>query len=443
MHEAGHVVQQGIGTARGSGILHSTGLEMQADAGFAAPAGFTMPASGAGPIQGFDWFGRKRRAAARDAARGPADLQKAEEIRSNIVQPSPDAARPRFTGLNGKLMRKNMQYMQKAQNDMHVGVNAITGDDMTLPDTAGAMAYPTNRTISYNPRYATFPAVPNRREKDRKYGFVAQNHNYTGVHEYGHIVNFDLARRMYGDGEYNNDIIGNLTAQEIVRESGMNAARRSKSFRKSLARKAGFHLNHRRMDELSPKDISRMQSALTPANLHEMGYLSGYGTMNHAETIAESFADEYRTRNKKEKEKSRWFNFGRKKTHSNPFAREIVNVSQRLSNNDAYRDDFKARHQSQRDQNKTKQATMWHWINEDSNQTARYNVISQRVVASGGDARALENAYTSAAGQAAAMQTGDELMTLIARVGLIKQVLDDWESRYPAPVAAAPAAAAP
>jgi hypothetical protein len=56
-----------MGLLRGDGVLHNTGLEMQADAGFAAAPDFSMPASGDGPVLGFDWFWRKRRAAEKKA----------------------------------------------------------------------------------------------------------------------------------------------------------------------------------------------------------------------------------------------------------------------------------------------------------------------------------------------------------------------------------------
>ena len=60
-HEAGHVVQQGSGLARGGGLLYDSGLEAQADSAFAAPGGFSMPTSAAGPVQGglFGWLKKK------------------------------------------------------------------------------------------------------------------------------------------------------------------------------------------------------------------------------------------------------------------------------------------------------------------------------------------------------------------------------------------------
>ncbi len=55
LHEAGHIVQQGAGMARGTGILQNPALEAQADSGMQAPASFSMPTSPAGnPIQGWD-----------------------------------------------------------------------------------------------------------------------------------------------------------------------------------------------------------------------------------------------------------------------------------------------------------------------------------------------------------------------------------------------------
>ncbi|MDR1217169.1 MAG: DUF4157 domain-containing protein [Oscillospiraceae bacterium] len=467
MHEAGHVVQQGMGAARGSGILHSTGLEMQADAGFAAPAGFTMPAGGAGPIQGFEWPWRKRRDA-EERAKAESLGQQITQTNRNTFEP---ANRVSFAGLNGKRMRKNMQYMQMAQRDMGVGVNAIIGTapgghgSDSIASDAVANAHAVTRNIRYNTAVGDKPVEPIQRINDRGgYDYRATNDNYAGAHEYGHIVTFDIAKRMYGEGDeggYANDVNNRWTAQEIVRESGMNAARNSKSFRKALAGKAGIQLGRRNMDELSPEEISSMQSALTPRNLHKMGYLSGYGATNHDETIAESFADEYRTRNKKEKEKGRWFNFGRKKTPSNPFAREVVNVSKQLttslSQNEqngsqagSYVADFKERHAGFRNQNQeaylateqTKQSVKAHWKREETNQDLRANTISLRIVSSGGaDIPAFMTTTDAAHTKAKAMNPNDEVMELTMRVGLMKQVLDDWERRYPAQAAAAPAAA--
>lgn len=59
MHEATHIVQQGSGMARGSGILMNSAMESQADTGMTAPAHFVMPTSAAGsPIQGKGIFSR-------------------------------------------------------------------------------------------------------------------------------------------------------------------------------------------------------------------------------------------------------------------------------------------------------------------------------------------------------------------------------------------------
>ena len=55
-HEVGHVVQQGMGIARGEGILENSSLESQADAGLAASDSFQMPSSDAGPVQGWNPF---------------------------------------------------------------------------------------------------------------------------------------------------------------------------------------------------------------------------------------------------------------------------------------------------------------------------------------------------------------------------------------------------
>jgi len=52
MHEAGHVVQQGMGLVSGTGLLSNPALEAQASAGFTAPANFSMPVSANGPAQG-------------------------------------------------------------------------------------------------------------------------------------------------------------------------------------------------------------------------------------------------------------------------------------------------------------------------------------------------------------------------------------------------------
>ena len=56
LHEAGHVVQQGSGMARGDGLLDNPALENQANVGFTAPVGFQMPSSSAGPVQGKNPF---------------------------------------------------------------------------------------------------------------------------------------------------------------------------------------------------------------------------------------------------------------------------------------------------------------------------------------------------------------------------------------------------
>ena len=62
LHEAGHIVQQGSGMTRGSGILQDPALEAQADSITEAPASFSMPSSASGsPIQGWNPFKRKKK----------------------------------------------------------------------------------------------------------------------------------------------------------------------------------------------------------------------------------------------------------------------------------------------------------------------------------------------------------------------------------------------
>ncbi|MDR2614952.1 MAG: DUF4157 domain-containing protein [Oscillospiraceae bacterium] len=75
LHEAGHVVQSGMGLVGGTGgILESATLESQASEGLAAPQSFTMPTSASGPALGFLGWGKKKNLAASNKARAEGDL---------------------------------------------------------------------------------------------------------------------------------------------------------------------------------------------------------------------------------------------------------------------------------------------------------------------------------------------------------------------------------
>ena len=60
-HEAGHVIQQGSGLARSSGILENPALEAQASIDMPAPDSFQMPSSAEGAVQGWNPFAKRRR----------------------------------------------------------------------------------------------------------------------------------------------------------------------------------------------------------------------------------------------------------------------------------------------------------------------------------------------------------------------------------------------
>jgi hypothetical protein len=361
LHEAGHVVQSGMGLLRGDGVLHNTGLEMQADAGFAAAPDFSMPASGDGPVLGFDWFWRKRRADAR-ARRDADERNQAETMAKAIVNKNrpPDAATGAaaqsevtpsadFGLLNGKLMRKNMTHMRRVQSDFGVNVSDISTESRGMGEHTIADADPGNFRIRYNPSTNRTPAAPKQGEGSRRYGFNATNNNYTGAHEYGHLVNFALIKKVYGDGEYNDDANENLTARQIAVTAGMRAAQKSRTFRKALAAKAGVDPN-KELQYYTDDERSKLKLAITPKNLHEMDYTSEYGATNDAELMAEAFADRYRTTHKREKEKSRPFSFLRGKTKSNPFSREMVHVSRGLMKSEAHRKTFRDEHVAFRSQ---------------------------------------------------------------------------------------------
>ena len=179
-HEAGHVVQQGSGIARGDSLLYDTGLETQADAAFAAPESFSMPGSATGPVQGglFDWvkkklgFGKNKEPKPPKAPKAPKPpkkpkapkLTKEDKIISQNTGDNPIGAEK----LHKAHTKKTQSWLSGLTPEENEAVGIYTGGDYhainkTLRGTGDAQEF--REMKGTNPKLKTQEGVQNVSDK--------------------------------------------------------------------------------------------------------------------------------------------------------------------------------------------------------------------------------------------------------------------------------------
>ena len=410
-HEVAHIIQQAKGQVQPEGgmpLNTDANLEASADAMSAETAplssGPLQTLSPAAPAQapaqgilGFGWLYKKLRgrwggqAAEEDAQRASrqASIQKAKDTFL-----APGASVEGLEKLDYKTLAKTVDNMSTMASDFQ-GVHLNSFKAISFPFlkrfTTYAWAFPSkdiemnellyskNKNLTKSINNYMGSLVDMLHGIRNAYGFSIANLNYTGNHEFGHVINAELIRadqerarkerqrwdwyeyqleareiilesmnqdtslteeeraklladnplpqKPAGDGphkaagsdfwdDWNNDLL----ASQIIQDSAWQAYQSNTTFQGKMRQQAGIQTGD------NPADIEqKVRTAATTKNLRRMHYTSAYGARNPGELYAEAFADYYRTRKKLARGT-------RRNIRENPLSTAIVQQSMRRWN---------------------------------------------------------------------------------------------------------------
>ena len=220
------------------------------------------------------------------------------------------AIRPiKLAGLNGKIMRKNAMYMKMVAQDFL----GILPTSFVVDKSKSSAKMSTSLLGEITINYDSFKASTKANRSYYHYGnyaFSTANSNYTGVHEYGHIVNGKLIAKIYGNNDFTRndstitDWNKNTMAAALIADCLIELAKSDDTIKTTLTTALEKPQNHDLTSSLAEikkllsndneKDVGggkKRNSLLW--ELHQKGYISDYGAKDSGEFFAELFKDHY------------------------------------------------------------------------------------------------------------------------------------------------------